>query len=181
MDVEGLLAKIGEVVVYLGGGGVVVLGLSGWIGKIFSNRFAEKLKQEIQHEMERHRTKLRKSEFLFQKEFEAASHFISLHRSFLPDYKQPDMEWREVCEYVAVNLESIEESLSNFRATHGVALKESVLNRLGDAITAAGVGKFEISKVSLEHIPIDDADKVLRALQDIESELRDAVWSQSST
>ena len=35
MDVEGLLAKIGEVVVYLGGGGVVVLGLSGWIGKIF--------------------------------------------------------------------------------------------------------------------------------------------------
>ena len=46
LDVEGLLAKIGEVVVYLGGGGVVVLGLSGWIGKIFSNRFVEKLKQK---------------------------------------------------------------------------------------------------------------------------------------
>lgn len=179
LDVEGLLAKIGEVVVYLGGGGVVVLGLSGWIGKIFSNRFVEKLKQEIQHEMESYRTKLKKSEFLFQKEFEAASHFISLRRSFLPDYIHPDMEWPEVCEYVALNLESIEESLSNFRATHGVALKESVLSRLDDAITAAGTGKFE--EISLEHIPIDGAEKVLRALQEIESELRDAVWSQSST
>ena len=148
----------------------MVLGLSSWIGKIFANRYVEKLKQEIQHEMESYRTKLKKSEFLFQKEYEAASHFISLYRGFLPDIEHPNMDWHEACEYVALSLGSVEDTLSRFRATHGVALKEPVLNRLDDAITAAGVGKFDVG--SLEHIPIDDAEKVLKALGDIEDELR---------
>ena len=176
---EDLLTAIGAVVVALGGGSVVILGLSSWIGKILINRHVEKLKQEIQQEMESYRTKLKKSEFLFQEEFEAASKFISLHRSFLPSYEHPNMELHDACEHVALHLGRVEERLTQYRATHGVALQESVLNRLDEAIDAAGSGKFAVT--SLEHIPIDDAEKVMGALQDIESALRDAVWSQSST
>ena len=74
------------VVVSLGGGGAIVLGLGNWIGGILANKYVEKLKQEIQQEVEIHKTRLRKSEFLFQKEFEATSAFISLRLRLLPRY-----------------------------------------------------------------------------------------------
>jgi hypothetical protein len=63
---------VAAIIVSLGGGGVIILGLSNWIGKILADRYVEKLKHEIQQELETHKTRLRKSEFLFQKEFEAA-------------------------------------------------------------------------------------------------------------
>ena len=91
------------------------------------------------------------------------------------------MEMHDAYEYVAPHLKYIEATLTKFRATHGVALKEPILERLDDAITAAGVGKFEISDYPSEHIRIDDGKRVLEALQDVESELRSVVWSQSST
>lgn len=84
-------------IVSLGGGGAIVLGLSNWIGRILADRYVEKLKQEIQQEIESHKTRLRKSEFLFQKEFEAASAFISLRRSLMPKYRFPEMEWHAGC------------------------------------------------------------------------------------
>ena len=43
---------------------------------MFADRYVEQLKPEIQQEIESYKTKLKKSEFLFQKELEAASQFI---------------------------------------------------------------------------------------------------------
>jgi glutathione S-transferase len=70
----------------------------------------EKLKHEIQQELETHKTRLRKSEFLFQKEFEAASAlaFMALRRSLILKYRFPEMDWHDACEDFAGDFDKVE-------------------------------------------------------------------------
>ena len=178
MDLRDLLAMAATVIVSLGGGGVIVLGLSDWIGKILAGRYVERLKHEIQQEIESYRTRLKKSEFLFQKEFEATSRFMSLRRDLLPDYRSPEMDWHDACLDFANNVDTVEERLEQYMATYGAALKDPVLERLTHAITQAGWGKFENPQ---DRAYTDTAAKVMATLQDVEKELHEAVWSQSST
>ena len=102
--------------VSLGGGGAIVLGLANWIGKILANKNLEKLRHEIQEELETHKTRLRKSEFLFQKEFDAASAFISLRLRLLPNYRIPEMDWHDACEDFARDFEDVVKALEGYMA-----------------------------------------------------------------
>ena len=168
-------------IVSLGGGGAIVFGLSNWIGRILADRYVEKLKHEIQQEIESYKTKLKKSEFLFQKEFEAASQFISLRRGLLPRYRFRDMEWEDACEDFAVKFALVEKELDRYMATHGAVLKQQPLDRLAGAIAEAASGKFEVSQDNVSMQGLKIAGKVITELEEVEKELRDAVWSQSST
>ena len=168
-------------IVSLGGGGAIVFGLSNWIGRILADRYVEKLKHEIQQEIESYKTKLKKSEFLFQKEFEAASQFISLRRGLLPKYRVCDMDLEDAYEDFAVKLDLVEKELNRYMATHGTALKQQPLDRLAGAIAEAASGKFEVSRDGVSTQGLNTAGKVIKELEGIEKELREAVWSQSST
>lgn len=95
----------------LGGVGAIVFGLSNWIGKIFADKYLERAKHEIQRDVESYKTQLKKSEFLYQKEFEAASQFIAMRRSLLPPYRFREMIWDEACEEFADNFSVAKESL----------------------------------------------------------------------
>ena len=165
----------------LGGGGVIVLGLANWIGRILADRYVEKLRSEIQQEIESHRARLRKSEFLFQREFEAASEFISLRRSLMPSYRFRDMEWTDACEEFASNFTKVEKELERYIALHGAALKTDILDRISNATEDAASGKFEVSRGEVTSRGIDLADKVMKELEEVENKIRDAVWSQSGT
>lgn len=168
-------------IISLGGGGAIVLGLSNWIGRILADRYVEKLKQEIQQEIESHKTRLRKSEFLFQKEFDAASSFITLRRSLMPKYRFPEMEWHDACEDFAGDFVKIEKELERYTAAHGAALNQKALDRLSSAIAQTSSGKFEVSRDKVSRTGIDIAGQVMDELEQVEKELREAVWSQSST
>ena len=168
-------------IVSLGGGGAIVFGLSNWIGRILADRYVEKLKHEIHQEIESYKTKLKKSEFLFQKEFEAASQFISLRRDLLPRYRFPDMDWQDACEDFADKFDLVEKELNRYMATHGAALKQQPLDRLAGTIAEAAEGKFEVSRDSVSTQGLDIAGKIIKELEEVEKELREAVWSQSST
>ena len=165
----------------LGGGGVIILGLADRIGKVLAATYVEQVKHEIQQEIESYKTKLKKSEFLFQKEFEAASQFISLHHSFLPGYRFSEMIREDVCTDVAFRFGEIEEKLTQYRATHGAVLQQDALDHLSEAIDKAASGKFEVRRDDVSLEGIDLADEVMKELKEIEEELRKAVWSQSST
>ena len=130
------------VVVSLGGGGAIVLGLANWIGKILANKYVEKLKQEIQEELESHKTRLRKSEFLFQKEFEATSAFISLRLRLVPRYRFLEMEWHNACEDFAHSFEQVEKTLESYIATHGAALPSSLTSRPVAAFPGLRAGRL---------------------------------------
>ena len=136
-------AVVATLIVSLGGGGAIVLGLSDKIGKILGDRYVEKLKHEIQQELESYKTKLKKSEFLFQKEFEAASQFMSVYRGLRPDYRFPDMDWEDACQDFARNFDKAEKELERYRSTHGAALQQDTLDRLSSAIVKSSWGKFK--------------------------------------
>jgi hypothetical protein len=178
------LATAAYFILSLGGGGAIVLGLSNWIGRILGDRYVEKVKHELEEEIESYKTQLRKSEFLFQKEFEAASQFLSLRRRLWPRYRFPEMDWHEACEDFASNFENVEKELEGYMATHGAALNQKALDRLSNALEQTASGKFEVSGDTGDTVSgegIDIADKVMDELRAIEKELHEAVWSQSST
>ena len=181
MDWNELTSIAATVILSLGGGAAIILGFSNWIGKILGALYVERVKNEIHQEIESYKTKLKKSEFLFQKEFEAASRFISLRRDLLPEYSFPDMEWDSTRREFALNFAIVEEKLEKYVATHGAALQQRPLDRLSSAIGAAAEWKFEVSREFVSQEAIEIAGMVIERLEKVENELREAVWSQSST
>ena len=159
-------------------GGGIILGCSKWIGELFANRYVEKVKHELQQEIESYRTKLKKSEFLFQKEFEAASEFSHLRLRLEPRIQHPDEDWDEALDRFGQDLERVEGEITRYLAAHGAALQEPVLAMVRKVLIEAEHGKFE-------YYPFGPAQsiakRVLDLMERIETELRSAVWSQSST
>lgn len=180
MNWTGIFSFTAAFIISLGGGGVIVLGLSNWIGRLLADRYVEKLKQEIQQEIESHKTRLRKSEFLFQKEFDAASEFMALRRSLIPRYWFPEMEWDDACEDFAHRFNKATKQLENFVGTHGAALDGGTLEKLSVAIGKADAGKFEVKQNTVTSEGIKTAGEVLNELEQIENELHESVRSQSS-
>jgi len=180
MTLSEFFAKLGEIVAYLGGASVVLLGLSGWIGTILSNRIVERAKSELQRELESHKTSLRKSEFLFEKQFEAASRFIALKQSFLPTYRFPDMDWHDACEDMARDFDKIARLLRQFVAGHGAVIDKGTVEALWNC---AGLAehRFGVARENVSRDAVDAADRLWMKLEEIGGALRDAVWEQSKT
>ncbi|OOX38250.1 hypothetical protein BJL83_23575 [Vibrio parahaemolyticus] len=79
----------------LGGGAAIVFAMSNWLGKLWANRLMEHQKAEYARELESikstllkesesYKIKLKKSEFIFEKQHEASSELVALVRKFLP-------------------------------------------------------------------------------------------------
>ncbi|MCC0035740.1 MAG: hypothetical protein H6887_10815 [Hoeflea sp.] len=145
---------LGQFVVTIGGASVLMLGLSNYFGRIFADRFIETKKAELNQELERlrgqlildaetHRVRLRKSELVFEKEFEAVSKLVSFRRKQMPRHLYPDMDWYEACNIIAENFSAIEDGLRSFIADYGAVLSDTVVDLLSDCIGIAGQNKFE--------------------------------------
>jgi hypothetical protein len=139
----------------LGGGGVIIFGFSGLLGKIWTDRIAEQLrasnttalervKTEFLREVESYKVKLKKSEFLFQKEFEATSAFSALLQAIHPGFNNPMMDSYDAYNEIAANFGRIEIRLSDFLATYGAVLTDEEREILTSAISEAGYGKFDV-------------------------------------
>jgi hypothetical protein len=147
---------------------------------LLADRYVERLKHEIQQELESYKTKLKKSEFLFEKEFVAASEFIALHRRFYPRYRFRETEWDDACEDFAHQFRDVEKALEAYLADHGAALSKNILDQISDAIGQVGAGKFEVSADNVSFEGVKTASKVLELLEEVEHELREVVRTQSS-
>ena len=181
MNFHDLITVAATIVVSLGGGGAIVYWFASLIGKILADKYIEKVKQEFQQELESHKARLRKSEFLFQKEFEAASAFISLRLRLMPRYRFAEMIWDDACQEFAHSFGGVEKALDAYIATHGAALQIETLNLVDNAKTKASSGKFEVRSDDVSRDGIRYAGEVMNALEAIEIELYQAVWSQSGT
>lgn len=90
-----------KIIATVGGVGSLIVGLSAFFAKIFADRSIEKHKAALGHETERlkselaketetHKLRLKKQELVFNKQLEAVSEFIELHRTIMPRYSFPD-------------------------------------------------------------------------------------------
>ena len=58
IDFENIVNIISWIVISVGGAGVVILGISHWIGKIWANKFVEKHKGKYEKELEHYKSKI---------------------------------------------------------------------------------------------------------------------------
>jgi hypothetical protein len=127
-----------QALTYLGGGALVTIGLAGFVSKFMADRSieshkaslgqeTERLKGELAKETETHKLALKKREMLYQKELDAASAFIALHRFIEPNYAYPDMDWSDAMDSVVESFTDTAIKLRRYISTYGAAL--SVENR----------------------------------------------------
>lgn len=193
MEIQDALQLSGLILGSLGGGSAIIFGFSSWLGKVWANRLMEKEKSEHAQELESlrnrltqdtesYKIKLKKSEFIFQKEFEAASEFIVLKRWILPSHSYPDMDWYDVCDYIANHFNNIEAYLETYLSKHGAVLRLESKNYLISCIGIAGENKFEISELGdVSRKANQAAEDLYKKLEKVEESLLEQVHSQSST
>lgn len=190
MEIKELFEISSVIIASIGGGGFMIFSLSNWLGKIWADRLMEKekaayakelesLRNSLTQEIESYKIRLKKSEFIFQKEYEATSEFIALINSFLPRSSSPDMDSYVVCDYIARRFENIEEGLLDFVSKHGAVLKREVDNLITTAINIAGDNKF-ITDFDVPSSANNAADELFRHLKDAEEVLLHQLHSQSS-
>jgi len=190
----------------LGGVGVLVLALSTWLGKVWASRLMNKekakfardlesiksnytsqlelLKSSLTQDTESYKIKLKKSEFIFEKEYEATSEFVSYKCSLLPTFNRPDMEWEDALGYIAGQFNEIEIFLGSFLAKHGAILSADVKADINKATGIAGSEKFVRTDEGCPTYPdekIGEANDLYNLLDEIEKRLIKQVHSQSST
>jgi len=182
----------GAILGSLGGGALIIFGFSSWLGKVWAGRLMaqeknehtralEALRSQLTQDTESYKIKLKKSEFIFQREFEATSEFVSLLRGILPSLSRPDMDWHEACEEIAHDFEKIEKQLHIFMAKHGAVLGKKPRELLSSASGIAANGKFLITGPDVPTEAAYEADLLFKKLSEAEEALLEQVHSQSST
>jgi hypothetical protein len=140
----------------------------------------EALKTTFLLDVERRKTSLKKSEFIFQKEFEAASAMVALIRSIRPTLVHPDMDWYEACDEIARSFDRHERVLEAYLTAHGAVLEESVRDKVGTCIAIASGGKFLDDPVEVPTSLNKDANRFYEELVAVESALLTVVRSQAT-
>lgn len=80
--VSGILSVVGIIVVSLGGGGAIVLLLSGWLGKVWAARIMEREKTELSKSIEEKKTEFVRS---IEREKAELAKFHEAHRQELEE------------------------------------------------------------------------------------------------
>lgn len=152
-DAQVILELGNKALLALGGGGVVVIAVCAYISNYFANsslekrkselgRETERLKGELAQEAETHKLALKKQELIFNKEVEAASAFIKMHREIMPKYSHPDMDWDDACEQVASEFGKTEGKLEQFIVEHGAIVIPDAREMLSELKTLSSHHKF---------------------------------------
>lgn len=182
----------GTIILSLGGSTVIILAFSSWLGKVWAERILAKekaqqtqdledFKQKLQEAAERHKVRLKKSELIFAKEFEAASALAALNMDIRPKISHPEMDYYDACDEVASNFGRIETQLHTFVRTHGAVLPVGVKHLFSICMSITGDYKFHTSNSKIPSEANAAADMLLEHLKQAENEMLEQVNRQIET
>jgi hypothetical protein len=191
MELQEAFELSGVILGLLGGGATIVFGFSSWLGRIWANqlmardtaKYAEELaslRNSLTQETERYKIKLKKSEFIFQKEFEAASEFVAMLREISPSHSRPLMDFDGACDDIAQDFHKIEVALGIFLSRNGAVLQRDAKEAIYLCIAIAGETKFEITSPDVPRVANQAAGELYNKLQEVEQYLLNQVHSQAS-
>lgn len=192
MDISYIIDIATTIIISLGGSGTIILGISNWLGKRWANKFMEKekadyakelesLRNDLSREIESYKIKLKKSEFIFEKEYVAASEFVSLRRSFIPTYSTPNMDRYEAYAEIAQNFSSIEDKLGAYLSKHGAILSDEIKNLISLSESIAAENKFDVVEPDAPDCAITAAEEMFTKIDKVEQLLIDQFRTQLST
>jgi hypothetical protein len=191
MTLVELLELSAAIIISLGGGAAIVFAMSSWLAKVWAERilnkerskYAEELevfKSKLTLETESHKIKLKKSEFIFAKEFEAASALVSLVRDIAPRISRPEMDWDEACDEMAMSFEKTETLLHQFLSQHAAILPAEVVNLISISSGLASHNKFDASRFDVSTSANRAAGAMYGHLVEAESKMILKIQSQVS-
>ena len=139
----------------------------------------EKLRNELLRSVESYKVQLKKSEFLFEREYAAALDFASIIRLIIPRLKKPGMNWSDTMEEVVYKLESTEKILDNFLRTSGPVLTIEERIMLVDIIKTANDTRLHC-KGEGDLVAHQAAESMCNKIEDFERRLTKRVRDQVS-
>lgn len=165
-----------------GGITVVSVGVAAFLAKFMADRSIEKhkaalgqeterLKAELNRQTERDKLRLKKEEIIFNKQLDAASNFIRLHRKLRPAYNHPDKDWGEACAEAAEHLGEFEEQLEGYLQKYGPVLSEEVRSMLRACISKSSNYKFATAGYGNPGEGEKAAGEILENLEKIEEQM----------
>jgi len=191
---------LNSVLVTIGGalaGNAVLLAALGFIGKSWFQsavgkdleRFKTELKREADAELERvkaalnreleeHKARLKRSDFLFEREFLAASAMLKLYDDVYPKKSHPDMDWDDAMEEVAAHAGATRTKLDLFVIEHGAALAADLRKELGRASSLATELEMDMIGVSPDEVH-GTASSLCKCLEGLRDALLDQVRSRT--
>jgi hypothetical protein len=165
----------------LGGGALIAAGLVHWLGNVWAKRLIQNEKAKLQLDLESYRIKLKKSEFIFQKEYEAASELVAFIQGILPEHNMPNMDFHDACEEMARNLAHIEKDLRKYLGRHGAILTNIAADKIEIGIYLAGSKKHVLTGHDVPDAAVSAAESIYKNLKDAETSMVEQVRCQSST
>ncbi len=174
----------------LGGGGLIVVSLSSWLGKVWANRLMasdvhkhtqsiESLKSKLSQETERYKARLRNAEFLFLREYEAASALVAITAELEARHADPWMDDPDAF-YATIegHLETLDSDLALYLIRHAACLPDDARNQLVQAKNCATRGTF--GDVAGGQTPRELAEECYRKLKSAEAVLLGRMTSRAS-
>jgi hypothetical protein len=166
-----MLEMVLSVLAALGGGALITGGFAHWLGNLWAERLIQNEKAKLDNEIESHKVRLKKSEFIFEKEYEAASEFVAILRGILPRHAYPDMDWYEACDRIASNFGKVEHILNDYLSRHGAVLTDDTVDLLIESLAITGEGKFEVMQNEIPKSANKSANELYEKLHEVESKL----------
>jgi hypothetical protein len=176
-----MLEIILSILAALGGGAVIIAGFTHWLGNIWAKRLIQNEKSKLDLEIEAYKVKLKKSEFIFEKQYEAASELTAMIRKLLPPLRFPEMEWCDACDEIAQDFERIIAELESFLSKHGAILDKETRNLLSNSVGLASQASFDVYGDEVPHSASDVASDVYNKLVQAEENLIKQVMGQVGT
>lgn len=96
----------------------------------------------IGNKSEEYKLKLKNSELLFQKKYEATSELISYNMFLLPVKSHDDESWCKYCESFSQEFENIEKYIKKYISKHGVVLSKDIENILLSVLKVLSEAKY---------------------------------------
>ncbi len=133
-----------EILGALGGGAIIIGAFAQWLGKYWASHLIQDAKAKLDSELESYKVGLRKSEFWFEREFEAAKELNSIYRDVIPRLGFPDMDFSDACDQIAMKFDELAGQLRRFLKSHGPVIPEEVVSLVQYARNLAEEGALEV-------------------------------------
>ncbi len=140
---ENILSIALTIIASVGVSGIIVFGLSSWLGKVWANRLMqqekavyaqelEKLKSEFTQNLEQYKTQLKKSELLFEKQYIASIEFGNFVYSVEPDKEHVLQEWEDAARSIPDNFDKYKIFLNDFLKKYNILFDEKVIESINN-------------------------------------------------
>lgn len=191
MSAQTFMALVVDIAAMLGGATVIATAVVAFLSRLLVERLSrasiekhekdlERLKRRYEIDLERHRLAFRKSEFLFEKQLEAANVFIRIRSKYIPLPWGPYLDHSDLMERIADNSGKIAKELSEFSDQFSAVLEKSDRNSISKLANNANELSFGMAVLTpKEHDNL--AEQIISDLGLIEGNLIDCVRKQMST